>query len=53
MIRTLLPVLVALPTGFGVGYWSALVSVRAMIQRGELVSSSTLRRLAKDRERRA
>jgi hypothetical protein len=53
MIRTVIPVLVALPTGFVAGYAVALVGVRSMIQRGELVSSSTLRRLAKDRERRA
>lgn len=53
MIRTVIPVLLALPTGFVAGFGFALLGVRRMIERGELVSSSTLRRLAKDRERRA
>lgn len=52
MIQTLFPVLLALPTGAALGYWLALIGVRGMIRRGELVSSDTLRRLSKERERR-
>ena len=52
MIRTLIPVLVALPTGGAIGFFFALYGVREMIKRGDLVSSDTLRRLSKERERR-
>jgi hypothetical protein len=52
MIRTLVPVVLALPTGALLGFFFALYGVRGMIRKGELVSSDTLRRLSKERERR-
>jgi hypothetical protein len=52
MIRTLVPILLALPTGGAIGFFFALYGVRGMIRKGELVSSDTLRRLSKERERR-
>ncbi len=51
-MTTFFSVLLALPVGALIGYFLALLDVRAMIRRGELVSSDTLRRLSKERDRR-